>query len=163
MGWGSGIWIQGVKKAPYPGESDPQHCFFRFIDSAFLTFQVLSELEQLDEEARFENGVLSSFYWVLCVCVCAEWNIGIVTVCCICPSHMWNGKIKRAGSPPRFDPPTVSQSDRFWFLRQLHIVRMLTETGLSYLTGFSRRQSRIEKFFIHSNYIDDTIIARLVI
>ncbi len=65
---GPGIWIQGVKKAPYPWESDPQNCFFLFIDSAFLTFQVLSELEQLDEEARFENGVLSSFYWVSCVC-----------------------------------------------------------------------------------------------
>jgi hypothetical protein len=26
-------------------------------------FQVLSELEQLDEEARFENGLNSSFYW----------------------------------------------------------------------------------------------------
>jgi hypothetical protein len=62
MGRGSGIWIEGVKKAQYPGESDPQHLFFRFGDSAFSTLQVLSELEQLDEEARFENGVLSSFY-----------------------------------------------------------------------------------------------------
>jgi hypothetical protein len=58
MSRGFGIRIQGVEKAPYPGIGSA----FPFFDSAFLTLQVLSELEQLDEEARFENGVLSSFY-----------------------------------------------------------------------------------------------------
>jgi hypothetical protein len=58
--------------------------------------QVLSELEQLDEEARFENGVLSSFYWVFCVCVCAEWNICIETVQYLQKSHVkWTDQARR--------------------------------------------------------------------